>query len=150
MLHLEDKEKIEAIKIFTENIEFLKSNKLNVSQSITFFSGLTSNLILNTKIFQKNEDLKPFIYDIFLKNLQIDQFLDYVYANRTTLIARINRIIFEKITFSHMLEITEYILEYLYKDLNDTDDENSKYTKRQLSSEKLVDEWLNYTGIKKD
>ncbi|WP_051533661.1 hypothetical protein [Ligilactobacillus apodemi] len=50
--------------------------------------GITSELILSTKIFKNNKDLIPFLNDIFSIS-----FRPYVIRSRTLTLARITRII---------------------------------------------------------
>ncbi|AVK84432.1 hypothetical protein C3943_13060 [Lysinibacillus sp. B2A1] len=52
--------------------------------------GITAELILDTTIFDKNEDIIP-----FLKNIYNLAFKEYVIQSRTTIIARTTRSIYE-------------------------------------------------------
>lgn len=52
--------------------------------------GITAELILDTTIFDKNEDIIPFLQNIY--NLE---FKEYVIQSRTTIIARTTRAIYE-------------------------------------------------------
>lgn len=54
--------------------------------------GIISSLVLSFNIFKKNENLKPFVLEIFQLT---EQFKNYAYASRTILVSKLVRKIYD-------------------------------------------------------
>lgn len=130
-------------EILFENIKLIKSLKLNSNQAISFFTGFTYQIILDKSLFPNNNDLKDFIYEIYLKPYSLEQYKDYVYANRTTLGSRVSRLILEKNSISFVMKQVEQIsdvFEKIYKIEYNSKDVSSK---SQDVIDGALDEWMN-------
>lgn len=115
------------------------SNKFNPYQSKIFFVGASIDLLLNTQIFKRNIDLKPFIEKHFISNVENQKnFGDYLYLSRTALAARLSRLIFEKMNYTTIIKTCKSILDEFPQDQK----KKSQGTKNIL--EESTDEWMDY------
>lgn len=126
-----------------KDLEVLFSNKLNSEESKIYFSGFLYTLILNKKMFHKNEELKDFLYEVFLKPFNIEQYRDYLYKSRTLLGSRVSRHIIEHFTYSETIAATKMVSKYIIQKYNL--DSNGKSSKNK-PSKNIADElskWIN-------
>lgn len=119
-----------------KDLSILKSNKLNSNESIIYFSGIIYSIILNKKMFKKNEELKEFIYDVFLNPMGMKQYKEYLYKNRTLLGSRVSRHILDKFNYTDTIKLSKIISKYI-KEKYDLDN-NTKITKN-YKNKKLAD-----------
>lgn len=125
-----------------KDLQLISSNKLNTYQSKIFFIGITIDLLLNTKLFEKNIDLKPFIekhYINILDDKSVEPFKEYLYACRTPLAARLSRLIYEKMDYSTILKSSSEILKELPQDIT---------KKTTTKKDDALDEWMGYLSDK--
>lgn len=129
---------------FISDLKFFRSNKLSVNQSVTFFAGLSFELILNKKIFTRNSDLEIFINEVYLKhNSDPDKqtFKPYLYKSRTQLGARLTRNILDDFDYTIVKQISNEIEEILIT----MSPENGK-TNKSINNDSFsnnIASWLN-------
>lgn len=121
-----------------KRLKVVTSNKIDADQSIIYFAGTIYSILLNREIFKRNSDLKNFIYNIFLKPLNYEQYKDYVYKSRTLLGARLYRYILENVNYTLTLEISNELINFF--DKNTQKDKKTKFVDNDIALE--LSKWL--------
>lgn len=130
-------------KDFIADLKFFRSNKISIDQSVAFFAGLSYELILNTKIFPRNSDLKPFINEVYLTHDTTDkEFREYLYASRTLLGARLTRNILDNFDYLIVKEISKDIEYILLENFMDDEKNNKNTHKKDNDFSKNIASWL--------
>lgn len=126
---------------YAENIikelAILKSNKLNSSESIIYFSGILYSIILSKSMFKRNKELKEFLYVIFLKPFGMDQYREYLYKSRTLLGSRVSRQILENFSYTDTIKSSNIISKYIKEKYNL---KNNKKISKNSKNNNLADE----------
>lgn len=132
-----------SIEELRQDFQLVSSNRFSSYQSKIFFIGVTIDLLLNTEIFKKNIELKPFVEKYYISNIiEEDFFKEYLYDSRTLLVARLSRLIFEKMNYPVIANISNDILAFL------PESHNKKKKGKSDDLNKGMDEWLDYLGDK--
>ena len=132
-----DKDYIQKV---IKQFKLITGNKLNSEETINYFNGCMYALILNKTIFKRNDDLPSFIYTLFLKPFNNQQYKDYVYKSRTLLGARACRHINDDLNYSEVVPLSKAVISYLEENFSL---ENKKENAQRLNS--IADElsgWL--------
>ncbi|VDG23720.1 hypothetical protein [Lactiplantibacillus mudanjiangensis] len=103
------------IKEIIKQFKIINSNKLNSEETINYFNGCVYALILNKTVFRRNDDLPSFVYGLFLKPFDTEQYKQYVYKSRTLLGARVCRHINDDLNYSQVVPLSKAVISYLEK-----------------------------------
>lgn len=126
-----------------DSLKLIKSNKLNSSQTIEYFSGFTYKILLDKDIFPNNDDLKEFIMSVYLKRIKADQFKDYVYRSRTLLASRLVRKILENYNFNITLEASDQLMSIFNNIYHFEENKESKHRTKQSTIDDSLVSWMN-------
>lgn len=128
------------LKQIKEDIKIISSNKLSITQSKLLFIGITYELILRKDLFPKNENLKTFIDNIYVKRFKDqERFKDYLYYARTILASRVQKKIMSDLDYNQILEIVSELYDILPED-----DINKNRTNKKGSNNDAIIEWMNF------
>lgn len=128
---------------FIVSFGLFRSDKLSVEQSITFFAGLSFELILDKNIFPKNSDLETFVTEVYLTSHNSTSgivFKPYLYKSRTLLGARLTRVILDNFDYTTMKHISyeiERILLAMFPELK-----KSSGSKTKNTFNKNITDWI--------
>ncbi|WP_313757088.1 hypothetical protein [Tissierella sp.] len=116
------------------------SNKLSISQSRLLFMGIIYELILRKDIFPRNDDLKGFINNIFVKKFNNKTpFKEYLYNSRTLLASRLQKNIISELNYTQIIEVVNEILTVL----PDYKEKQEKVKKTKKNNDTYVSDWIN-------
>lgn len=102
-----------------DGVHFILSNKVKVNIAPAMFSGIVYEIILNKQIIKTNADLPSFINDKFIatfnktNHADIDYFKEYIFKSRTSVAARISRLIIETFTTEDIRITSEWLIPYI-------------------------------------
>lgn len=128
------------------DLKLVTSNKLSVSQSNKFFSGLMSSIILDKVIFKNNNDLKPFLETVVIPlSKEKTLYKDYLYLSRTLLASRVAKTILTEFEYSEIkISVSElqYYLEnseiLIINEYNDNNMPKMKASKNNYGINKWI------------
>lgn len=97
--------------------------------------GIFVTISLSTELFKRNEDLKPFIDEIFMDFID-ETMPDYLYKSRTQLIGRAVRVI-SSLESESLVTLYNRIIKYKYNTLKVI----SEQTKQERNDNDFLDYW---------
>ncbi|MFZ4452046.1 hypothetical protein [Salibacterium aidingense] len=126
-----------SLKDIGDDIKLIITNKLNTSQSKLLFMGISYEIIQRRDLFPKNSDLKKFVEEVYIPYSKDKiPFRDYLYASRTLLGARIEKLILWEIGYNDILNMVNKLNEIFPSD-------NSKTTTTK-NIDLEITEWMNF------
>ena len=125
-------------QVIVKRLKVIMRKKLDADQSIIYFAGIVYSILLNRNIFTRNDDLKEFVYDIFLKPLGMPQYKDYLYKSRTLLGSRLYRYIIENINYTLTIKISNELMTFFKKD--DKEENQTRKSTNEIAVE--LSKWL--------
>ena len=138
------------LKDIKKDLEFLTSNKFSLMQSKLLFMGITYEIILSKDFFPRNENLKPFIEEVYVpKFADKKTFKDYLYDSRTLLSSRVQRKIFSDLSYADIIEITNDIIDILDKNLGKVGKNNENKGSKHRIDDDYATEWMKSIRGKK-
>jgi len=103
--------------------------------------GLLINIILDKEgLLQKNSDIPLFLQDHLFPYLETTESIpEYLYASRPSLSGRINKLLFEELSYTELLNLSEK-LEQLILELAG---EGQKKRMSNFKNEDIINSWSN-------
>lgn len=117
----------------------LNSNKFSKEQSINIFLGTLFQLLTDKAVFNKNNDIKIFLNQIFEK-----EYKDYLFRSRPYLAARVLKDIKQDKSYRDIINLSTEIANILDKEIL-LDSKNSK-TKPKNKIENNILGWLDHVN----
>lgn len=130
-----------------KDLKIITSNKLSIYQSKLLLMGSLYEIILNKEIFKRNNDLKKFVNQDLNNYLKLDLYVkDYVFKSRTLLVAKVQRVIYEKAEYKDIVDFIYFLNNAIFYEK----ETKIKDKKNSLDEDKVINNWKNYIMNKDD